>query len=282
MKKPTGKKQGIQLYKKKVLNSGQFHKFTVKTKNHYNKTFYPNQNSRQETGGKVFYIEAARKVKQTRPQCAIYPRGFPKAKTPKSFSVKIIKTSVINNKGVTGSLAGYKQYFAKKQWYYDKRAPIPGGNPKLSIGFMRNNKFYKKTFASYGLFKKYQAFNKKAMNKQHRNMASPINTKSFQVVNDWGCNRALMHMDSLFNSTMRKSGVMLNNSLNKIRQSYTLNGKAVRKKDFVQKHRKKAFQKDRDFCVQMKNHERLNLILFIQLALTTRDLTDIRVVVLDP
>lgn len=249
-----------QVDKKKVLNNGQFHKFTIRRKKHSIKTLA--QKNRQTAVGHTFYREAGRKVKQTSAPLAV--QRFTEGLSPSGTG--ILETSNLHNKGVTGSLASYKQYFAKKQWYYDKRAPIPGGNAKLSTGFMRKNKFYKKIFASYGLFKKYQGFNKKAMNKQHRNMASHMNTNSFQVVNDWGCNRALMHMDSLFKSTMRKSGVMLNLYHNKIRQSYTLNGKVVRKKNFVQKHGNKAFQKDRDFCILMKkNNCKLNFILFVAL-----------------
>ncbi len=49
----------------------------------------------------------------------------------------------------------YILYFKKKTWYTDKAAPIPGGNQKLSTGFVRKEKFYKKIFRAYRLFKTY-------------------------------------------------------------------------------------------------------------------------------
>jgi hypothetical protein len=49
----------------------------------------------------------------------------------------------------------YILYFKKKTWYTDKAAPIPGGNQKLSTGFVRKEKFYKKIFIAYILFKTY-------------------------------------------------------------------------------------------------------------------------------
>ena len=50
----------------------------------------------------------------------------------------------------------YKLYLAKKNWIFEKAAPIPGGNRKLSIGFVKKHKkFYKNTFLAYKVFKTY-------------------------------------------------------------------------------------------------------------------------------
>jgi hypothetical protein len=59
----------------------------------------------------------------------------------------------------------YILYFKKKTWYTDKAAPIPGGNQKLSTGFVRKEKFYKKIFRAYRLFKTYMNLSKKRLKK---------------------------------------------------------------------------------------------------------------------
>jgi hypothetical protein len=56
---------------------------------------------------------------------------------------------------VSNNFKKYILYFKKKTWYTDKAAPIPGGNQKLSTGFVRKEKFYKKIFRAYRLFKTY-------------------------------------------------------------------------------------------------------------------------------
>jgi hypothetical protein len=56
---------------------------------------------------------------------------------------------------VSNNFKKYILYFKKKTWYTDKAAPIPGGNHKLSTGFVRKEKFYKKIFRAYILFKTY-------------------------------------------------------------------------------------------------------------------------------
>lgn len=237
MRKPT---YNNQVDRKKVLNNGQFHKYPARRKKHSINVPSKYQKINQLSASQAFYREAGRKLKQIRASTLQTP-----------------------GKGAIDSLAGYKKYTANKHWYYDKRAPIPGGNAKLSTGFRRKNKFYKKIIVSYVVFKKYWGFNKKAMNKQYRNTSQSVQrtngTKrgSLNKVEPFN-NRLLMHRDSLFNSTMRKNGLMLNPYQNNIRQFYVLNGKAVRKKNFVQKHANKAYQKDRDFCLQTKLYFRLN------------------------
>jgi hypothetical protein len=63
-------------------------------------------------------------------------------------------------------------------------------------------------------------------------------------------------MDSLFNSSMSKRAFQLKPGLssrmpsqNRTISSYFLNGKYVRKKNFVLYRSSKAIQKDGDFCI---------------------------------
>ena len=144
----------------------------------------------------------------------------------------------------------YVLYFKKKAWYTDKAAPIPGGNPKLSTGFVRKQKFYKKIFRAYRLFKTYQTFNKKAMNKQYRKRATVRKAVCFAKANSMEFS-ILMHMDSLFHSSMRKSSLILNPQ--RVFGSYFLNGKYATKKNFVLYRRNKAYQKDGDFCSRLSS-----------------------------
>jgi hypothetical protein len=92
----------------------------------------------------------------------------------------------------------YLQYFKKKTWYTDKAAPIPGGNQKVSTGFVRKNKFYKKIFRAYRLFKTYMSNNKKDLKKVCIKSMHNRNNTDFSII---------MHMDSIIYSTMRKSMV---------------------------------------------------------------------------
>ena len=163
-------------------------------------------------------------------------------KVQKAFTTTGSRTSLVQS----NNYRKYVLYFKKKAWYTDKAAPIPGGNPKLSTGFARKQKFYKKIFRAYRLFKTYQTFNKKRLNKQYRkrvrpcfNLAMPVSANSMEF-------SILMHMDSLFHSSMRKSSFILNPQ--RVFGSCFLNGKYATKKGFVLYRRNKAFQKDGDFC----------------------------------
>lgn len=180
----------------------------------------------------IYLAETGRKVKQAKRSSAI-----------------ISNTQRAKNKAENTNFKKYKLYFNKKNWIFEKAAPIPGGNQKLSTGFVKKHKkFYKNTFQAYKVFKTYQAFNKKAMNKQYRKTNRDIrNSMDFS---------ALMLMDSLFNSSMRKRAFQLKPGIasrmpsqNRTISSYFLNGKYVRKKNFVLYRSSKAIQKDGDFCI---------------------------------
>lgn len=163
----------------------------------------------------------------------------------------------------------YLQYFKKKTWYTDKAAPIPGGNQKVSTGFVRKNKFYKKIFRAYRLFKTYMSNNKKDLKKVCIKSMHNRNNTDFSII---------MHMDSIIYSTMRKSMVQSSprygyadgaqhwprHKLAPGRQAkpleigispYFLNGKYVTKKNFVlyRKNKIRTIRayglKDGDICI---------------------------------
>lgn len=149
----------------------------------------------------------------------------------------------------TAQQANFRKYvffFKKKAWYRDKAAPIPGGNQKLSLGFVQKQKFSKKIRRAYLLFKTYQTFNKKAMNKQYRKRAKSNfkqgNLTEFSI---------LMHIDSLFGICSCKRSFMFNPK--RASHFYFLNGKYVTKKVFFLYRRNKAFQKDGDFCSNLES-----------------------------
>lgn len=70
-------------------------------------------------------------------------------------SIRKAEKRCANAPKVSNNFKKYILYFKKKTWYTDKAAPIPGGNQKLSTGFVRKDKFYKKIFRAYRLFKTY-------------------------------------------------------------------------------------------------------------------------------
>ena len=198
----------------------------------------------------IYLAEIGRKVKQAK-RSSLTPAAAPK--------VIISNTQKAQNKAFNTNFKKYKLYLAKKNWIFEKAAPIPGGNRKLSIGFVKKHKkFYKNTLQAYKVFKRYQAFNKKAMNKQYRK-TNRVHSKDFS---------AFMAMDSLFNSSMRKRAFLYKpgypsawaqpqpgpgRSPARSISSYFLNGKYVRKKNFVLYRSSKAVQKDGDFCIAAIN-----------------------------
>lgn len=136
----------------------------------------------------------------------MYKRGY--LQTPKKIITNSFRNSYNSTKVSTTPfeyLKKYKLYFGKKAWHFDKAAPIPGGNHKLSTGFVRKNKFYKKIFTAYQFFKKHYTFNKKAMIKAYRKRNSNRRMGTcFADAQTHGCREfsILMQMDSLYNSSM--------------------------------------------------------------------------------
>lgn len=194
---------------------------------------------------------------------------------PTNFTVSALRfgkakrTTKMLDGGQSNNFKKYGLYFKKKAWYRDKAAPIPGGNQKLSTGNLRKEKFYKKIFRAYRLFKTYQTFNKKGLNKACRKIIVNKDSTDFST---------LMHMDSQFYSSMQKSCIgafgickavcfadtkgtdLLQASLQHMpergpfRLPYFLNGKYVTKKNFILYRKNKVLmhqallQKDGDFC----------------------------------
>ena len=164
--------------------------------------------------------------------------------------------------------------FNTKTWYMDKAAPIPGGNNKLSTGFSKKNKFYKKIFCSYRDFKRYYNLGQKTFVKQYRktnySFHLPVR-KADECGTDPSiyplcgplCGGAdhrglefsvLMQVDSLFHSSMRKSRLVPNwsaqSSLKEFTKYYLLNGNYVQKKNFRLFKRNKRANKDGYFCIR--------------------------------
>lgn len=153
------------------------------------------------------------------------------------------KARAVQGHAVTNNFKKYKLYFKKKVWYMDKAAPIPGGNMKLSMGFVKKHKkMVANTLMAYKFLNRFLAiFNKKRSKKQYNRTNRDIrNSVDFS---------ALMQMDSLFHSSMRKTALILKPQDKNIACSYFLNGKYVIKKNFVLYRSIKAIQKDGDFCI---------------------------------
>ena len=160
---------------------------------------------------------------------------------------------------VSDNFKKYILYFKKKTWYTDKAAPIPGGNQKLSTGFVRKEKFYKKIFRAYRLFKTYQNLSKKRLKKQCVKSSRTKDQREFSTI---------MHMDSLFYCRMGKSRLKATTATGATRYAtnrelsvpinrspYFLNGKYITKKNFVLYRKNKVLThrasglKDGDFCI---------------------------------
>lgn len=105
------------------------------------------------------------------------------------------------------SVSKQKDSYNKKVWYLDKAAPIPGVNPKLSVGYARKNKSPKKAFNAYRMFKNYsQIRSKKTLSRffstayhavvhSSNNQMTRMNSREFT---------ALVYFDSLYHSSLRK------------------------------------------------------------------------------
>jgi predicted AlkP superfamily pyrophosphatase or phosphodiesterase len=89
---------------------------------------------------KIFFSEINRKISN-------FKRPF--LQTPKNNKVSIYKE--------------YKIYYKQKVWYIDKAALLPGANTKFMTAFVQKNKFYKKIYSAYEVFKTYYAFSKKSL-----------------------------------------------------------------------------------------------------------------------
>lgn len=217
-----------------------------------------------------------------------------KIKTQKKISMGFVSNSYTNSPGglnsrelnrglrpsantpkASNNFKKYILYFKKKTWYTDKAAPIPGGNQKLSTGFVRKEKFYKKIFRAYRLFKTYQNLSKKRLKKQCVKSSTNKNQREFSTI---------MHMDSLFYCRMGKSRLKATTATGATRYAtnrelsaglcppllrfadgpinrspYFLNGKYITKKNFVLYRKNKVLThrasglKDGDFCIGERN-----------------------------
>jgi hypothetical protein len=99
-----------------------------------------NKNNMGRYGQKFYYGEIGRKVGQSK-------RPFLQTPT--------------NNK--VSSYKEYKLYYKQKVWYRDKAALLPGANIKFMTAFVQKNKFYKKIYSAYKIFKVYYALSKKGL-----------------------------------------------------------------------------------------------------------------------
>jgi hypothetical protein len=154
----------------------------------------------------------------------------------------------------------------------DKAAPIPGVNPKLSVGYARKNKRPKKAFNAYRMFKKYsQIRSKKTLSQffssayhavvhSSNNQMTRMNSREFT---------ALVYFDSLYHSSLRKrafkvkpQGPLLGAKQMHFSKSATLayahernqknillNGKYVRKGFHLVCSSRVRFQKGGDFSI---------------------------------
>lgn len=175
--------------------------------------------AKQLPGQNFFIGEIRRKISQSK-------RPF--LQTPKNNKVSIYKK--------------YKLYYKQKVWYRDKAALLPGANTKFITAFVQKNKFYKKIYSAYKVFKKYYSFSKKNLLKLYKNRVKNSYTNSMEF-------SMLMLMDSLYSSSMCKSGLVLNKHEKDIFRNYYSNGQSVHKKNFYLAKSNKAINKDGDFCI---------------------------------
>lgn len=228
-KKDLNFKQSCRFFDKKINSvqlRGQKFKKIRKKINRYEKPWG------KRLYGQNFYIgEIRRKISQS--------------KTPYLQTSKNNKASIYKE---------YKLYYKQKVWYRDKAALLPGANTKFITAFVQKNKFYKKIYSAYKVFKKYYYLSKKSLLKQYKNRAqnshacsngsalsgAQANSMEFSM---------LMLMDSLYSSSMCKSGLVLNKHEKDIFRNYYSNGKSVHKKNFYLAKSNKAINKDGDFCI---------------------------------
>jgi hypothetical protein len=105
------------------------------------KPYINNKAGAKQMSPKNFYIgEIRRKISQ-------YKTPF--LQTPQKNKVSIYKE--------------YKLYIKQKVWYRDKAALLPGANTKFTASFVQKNKFYKKIYTAYKVFKLYYSFSKKSL-----------------------------------------------------------------------------------------------------------------------
>lgn len=185
-----------------------------------------NTNPKRQGRQKFFYGEIRRKISS-------FKRPF--LQTPKNNKVSVYKE--------------YKLYYKQKVWYRDKAALLPGANTKFITAFVQKNKFYKKMYSAYKVFKTIYAFSKKSLVKQYKNRAK----NSYACSNGAQANSMefsmLMLMDSLYSSSRCKSGLVLNKHEKDIFKNYYSNGKSVHKKNFYLNKRAIAINKDGDFSI---------------------------------
>lgn len=197
----------------------------------------PNINNKVSTklmfGTNFFIGEIRRKISSSK-------RPF--LQTPKNSKVSIHKE--------------YKLYYKQKVWYRDKAALLPGANIKFTSAFVQKNKFYKKIYIAYKVFKKMYSFPKKSLLKLYKNSyaCGEATAISGAMANSMEFSM-LMLIDSLNSSSMYKSGLVLNKREKDIfKNYYSNNGKSVHKKKFYQAKSIRAINKDGDFCIGANVH----------------------------
>lgn len=192
-------------------------------------------------GGKdIFQGEIGRKIKQSKSLLLIIPK-----KVPFGFFIESYKGSKYNQSSANSLFPGKMGSLGCKIWYIDKAAMLPGANMKLSTGFNKKNKVYKKIYSAYLLFKTYLALSKKERVNQYNNTNKGIQTNQ-------RCFSLLVQIDSLFNLCQCKSGLVLNSSIKNRIKNYILNGKSIAKKSFYLSKKAKGIVKDGSFCIAQK------------------------------
>lgn len=136
----------------------------------------------------------------------------------------------------------YKLFYKQKVWYRDKAAGLPGANIKFITAFVQKNKFYKKIQSAYKIFKNYYSLSKKSLQKLYKKRNKNLYENSMEY-------SVLIQLDSLYSSSMCKSGLVQNKHEKDIFKNYYSNGQSVYKKNFFLDKRTKAIHKDGDFCI---------------------------------
>lgn len=137
------------------------------------------------------------------------------------------------------SLKKYKTLKENRMWFFDTAAPIPG------ISFLKKQKkFYRRKQNAYKNLQRFLCiFNKK----QRKNLFRAVNKqkKTQFLPKNWA---ALMQIESLYQTSLRKTALLQKPQEKNLLMFSFLNGKSVQKKGFVLSKSKKTEQKPRDFC----------------------------------
>lgn len=169
------------------------------------------------------------------------------------------KSSALSNGRSHFTLSTYKNSHNRKVWYLDKRAPIPGANRKLSLGYVRKNKRPKKAFSAYRMFKNYvQIRSKKRITKFFSSAYSAVacsatNRKNQMPVSNNREFSALIYFDSLYQSSLQKRAFKVKPGQKNMRTTFYLNGKYRNKKFNQLRSPRVRFQKGGDFSIVLES-----------------------------